>query len=152
MNKKTHKPCKVCNTEFKMYKSTDKYCSIECANKDKKVDLKLKPMSKKPIRYYSEKRQKLNKEYEKVRIEVLSDAKFKCFIDGCTNVANTIEHLMKRKGYADDWARENNIPLLIDKRYLRACCLHHNGQLESDPELSKKYQYSNVSGKKKSDE
>lgn len=44
MNQKTHKPCKVCNTEFKMYKSTDKYCSIECANKDKKQNIKLKPI------------------------------------------------------------------------------------------------------------
>ena len=116
----------------------------------KKPNLQLKSIYK-PIKNYSDKRVELNKIYEKVRIEVLSEAKFVCFIDGCTNVANTVEHLMKRKGFADEWAKENNIPLLIDKRYLRACCLVHNGELETNPELSKKYQYSNVSGKKKSD-
>ena len=89
--------------------------------------------------------------YEKVRIEVLSEAKFVCFIDGCKNVANTIEHSAGRKGFYDDWARDNNIPLLVDKRFLKACCLAHNGELENNPELSKQYQYSKVSGIKKSD-
>jgi len=142
---------KDCNTEFKQYNSLIKYCSPSCMNKNRKSNnLQLKSIYK-PIKNYSDKRVELNKVYEKVRIEVLSEAKFVCFIDGCKNVANTVEHLMKRKGFADDWAKENNIPLLIDKRYLRACCLVHNGQLETDPELSKKYQYSNVSGKKKSE-
>lgn len=97
----------------------------------------------------SEKRKALNPLYAVVRIEVLSEAKFKCFIDGCTNVANTVEHQMGRKGFADQWARDNNIPLLIDKRYLKACCLHHNGELENNPELSKEYQLSKIHGGKK---
>jgi len=40
---------------------------------------------------------------------------------------------------------------LIDKRYLKPCCLVHNGELETNTELSKKYQYSKVSGIKKSE-
>lgn len=151
MDKFKLKDCanKDCNNQFKQYNSLMKYCSPNCAYKCQKPNLKLK--SPKPIKKVSDKRVILNKEYEKVRIEVLTEAKFKCFIDGCTNVANTIEHLMKRKGFADEWAKENNIPLLIDKRYLKACCLVHNGELETNPELSKKYQYSNISGKKKSE-
>lgn len=140
---------KGCENTFTPFKSTDKYCSRECFKENYKPNLQLSKI--KPIKAVSDKRKELNRIYEKVRIEVLSDAKFKCFIPGCTNVANTLEHLMKRKGFADDWAKENNIPLLIDKRYLRACCLHHNGELETNPELSKQYQYSNVSGKKKSE-
>lgn len=140
---------KGCDNYFTPFKTTDKYCSRECFNANKKPNLQLSKM--KPIKKVSDKRKELNKIYEKVRIEVLSEAKFKCFIHGCKNVATTVEHLMKRKGFADDWAKENNIPLLIDKRYLRACCLAHNGELETNPELSKKYQYSNVSGKKKSE-
>ena len=87
--------------------------------------------------------------YEKVRIEVLSEAKFVCFIEGCTNVANTIEHTAGRLGFYDEQARYDNIPLLIDKRFLKACCLAHNGELENNPELSKKYQLSKIHGGKK---
>lgn len=138
------KVCKLSGVVWKQYNSLQKCKCEKCLKAQNKSKFK-------PINQFSDKRKELNKVYEKVRIEVLSEAKFKCFIDGCTNVANTVEHLMKRKGFADEWAKENNIPLLIDKRYLRACCLHHNGELETNPELSKQYQYSNVSGKKKSE-
>ena len=56
---------------------------------------------------------------------------------------------MGRKGYADEWARENNIPLLIDKRYLAPCCNFHNLELENNPDLSKQYQLSKIHGGKK---
>jgi hypothetical protein len=135
--------CKDCGKEYKQYNSLQKcFCKVS------------KPQSKqikRPIPKVSEKRKALNVIYEKIRIEVLSEAKFVCFIDGCKNVANTVEHSAGRLGFYDDWARENNIPLLIDKRFLKACCLVHNGELETNPELSKKYQYSKISGIKKSD-
>jgi hypothetical protein len=138
---------KDCCNDFKQYNSLQKYCSPACTNKNRKVDLKLKPIYNIPK--VSEKRKALIPVYEKVRIEVLTEAKFKCFIDGCNNVANTCEHTMGRVGYADEWARENNITLYVDKRYLKACCLHHNGELENNPELSKKHQLSKIHGGKK---
>lgn len=116
-------------------------------NNNRKVDLKLKSVYKIPK--VSGKRQLLIPVYQKVRIEVLTEAKFICFINGCTNVANTIEHTMGRVGYADEWARQNNITLYIDKRFLKACCLHHNGELETNSELSKQYQLSKIHGGKK---
>ena len=140
---------KGCDNYFTPFKSTDKYCSRKCFNDNLKPNLKLKDF--KPIKKVSDKRKELNKIYEKVRIEVLSEAKFVCFIPGCKNVANTIEHLAGRIGYYDDLARENNIPLLIDKRFLKPCCLAHNGELETNPKLSKQHQYSKISGKKKSE-
>ena len=140
---------KGCENYFTPFKTTDKYCNYDCYKANLKPNLQLSKI--KPIKKVSDKRKELNKIYEKVRIEVLSEAKFKCFIDECKNVANTVEHLAGRVGYYDDYARENNIPLLIDKRFLRACCLVHNGELETNPELSKKYQYSRISGKKKSE-
>lgn len=104
-----------------------------------------KPKAKpKPINKVSEKRKVINLEYQKVRIEVLTEAKFICFVDKCARVANTCEHLKGRIGFADTWARENNIPLMVDKRYLRACCLQHNLEFETNPELSKKYQLSKL--------
>lgn len=142
--------CKKSGFQWEQYNSLQKCpCDICVSERKEKASLK-KPRT--PIRKVSAKREVLNKDYEKVRIEVLTEAKFKCFIEGCTNIANTCEHLMGRKGFADEWARDNNIPLLVDKRFLRACCLTHNGELESNPELSKKYQYSKITGKKKSDD
>jgi len=150
MNFFKEKICKLSGVVWKQYNSLQK-CPCDKCKKEKKIpNLQLKSIYK-PIKKYSAKREKLNKVYEVVRIEVLSEAKFVCFIDGCKSVANTVEHLMGRKGFADEWAKENNIPLLVDKRYLRACCLVHNGELETNPELSKQYQYSKISGKKKSD-
>jgi len=153
MNYFKENTCKLSGVVWKQYNSFQKcpcdQCKAKQKTKQKTPNLKLKSLYKIPKE--SEKRKKLNPDYKKVSIEVLSEAKFVCFIDGCKNVANTIEHLMGRKGFADQWARDNNIPLMIDKRYLRACCLHHNGELERNPELSKKYQYSKISGIKKSE-
>jgi len=144
---KDTKKCKNCSKEFKIFKTTDKWCSQECFKEGHVPNLKLKSL--KPINKVSEKRKEINKIYESVRIEVLTEAKFKCFIDGCTNVANTIEHTAGRIGFYDEEARNNNTPLVIDKRFLKACCLHHNGELENNPELSRKYQLSKITGKPK---
>lgn len=142
--------CKLSGVVWKQYNSLQKCPCEQCKkSKIKRPNLKLKSLYKIPK--VSDKRKALMPIYEKVRIEVLSEAKFVCFIDGCKNVANTIEHSAGRKGFYDDWARDNNIPLLVDKRFLKACCLAHNGELENNPELSKQYQYSKVSGIKKSD-
>lgn len=136
------KKCKECSREFKQYNSLNSYCSSECKSKNAKFPKKKQYV----IPKVSDKRKEINKIYEKVRIEVLSEAKFKCFIEGCTNVANTVEHTAGRLGFYDDQARHDNIPLIIDKRFLKACCLHHNGELENNPELSKKYQISKIHG------
>lgn len=145
------KICKLSGVVWRQYNSLQKCHCDDCTEirkqKQKPPNLKLKS----PIKKVSDKRKILNSVYEKVRIEVLTEAKFVCFIPGCKNVANSIEHLMGRKGYADEWARENDIPLLIDKRFLRAFCITHNGELETNPELSKQYQYSKISGIKKSE-
>lgn len=133
--------CKLSGVVWKQYNSLQKCKCDQC----------IKTIKKPKINKVSDKRKELNSIYEKVRIEVLSEAKFKCFIDGCKNVANTIEHLAGRIGFYDEFAKDNNIPLLIDKRFLRACCLTHNGELETNPELSKKYQYSKITGIKKID-
>ena len=142
--------CLECKQKFIAVRFLQKHCS-DCG-KAEKIYQKEKLATwgeKKPpkaIPKVSEKRKLENLDYEKIRIEVLTEAKFKCFIKGCTNVANTCEHTMGRRGFADDWARDNNIPLLNDKRYLKACCFIHNGELENNPELSKEYQLSKIHG------
>jgi hypothetical protein len=145
--------CFNCNEKFTATTFLQKSCTnLVCQGKFRELQKsKLKVVNKKPINKVSPKREALKKDYETVRIEVLSEAKFKCFIKNCNKTATTIEHLMGHKGFADQWARDNNIPLHIDKRYLRACCLPHNGELETNPILAKEYQYSKISGIKKSE-
>lgn len=67
MNIKTTKICKKkgCNNEFKLYRTTDKYCSAQCAYADQKrkpiKQAPIKPMSdklKRELYLYSKKRKK----------------------------------------------------------------------------------------------
>jgi hypothetical protein len=129
-----------CNVKFRQFNSLNKYCSPVCKNKNTVV----KPKKPYVIPKVSQKRKSLTAIYEKVRIEVLSEAKFKCFVKDCDNVANTIEHQRGHSGFFDDWARDNNIPLHIDKRFLKPCCWFHNQEFENNPQLSKEYQLSKI--------
>lgn len=105
---------------------------------------------KKPIPKFSKKREKENREYTIKRLQFLAQPEnLRCFIDGCNKRADTIEHTMGRKGFADDWARENNVSLLLDVRFWKPCCNYHNLELERNPELSQKYQLSKITGKAK---
>lgn len=135
--------CKLSGVVWKQYNSLQKCQCDECRSKRVvKPNLKLKSLYKIPK--VSEKRKALKIPYEIVRSEVLSEAKFKCFVKGCNNVANTIEHQRGHSGFFDDWARDNNISLHIDKRFLKACCFFHNQEFENNPELSKEYQLSKI--------
>lgn len=147
-NSQKDKKCKACGTNFKPFSSLNKYCSFNCAKSDTKVTV-LK--HKKPIRAVSTKRAKENKIYSQKRKEFLSLPENQvCFIENCYNEADTIEHTMGRKGYADQWAKDNNISLFLDERFWKPCCCEHNLELERNSELSKKYQLSKITGKPKS--
>ena len=138
MKQKEFKECKVCGTEFKMYRTTDKYCSGKCQMKDKKPDLKLKSLYK-PIKQVSEKRKLEDIIYKSERIKFLSLPENQiCFIEGCNKQATTIEHRAGRWG--------SNY---LDTNTWAPCCLEHNLELENNPELSKKYQFSKITGKPK---
>jgi len=70
------KPTKICsrkgcNNEFKIYKTTDKYCSSECAYLDAK-DKPKKDITPYKLKPYSERRMKENKVYLKKRKTFLS--------------------------------------------------------------------------------
>ena len=140
--------CKNCGFKFEPKYSTvqmvcSKKCEIEYKNKQPK-----KKRERIPV--FSTKRKEENSKYIIKRKAFLNKPENKiCFIEGCNKPANTVEHLRGRVGYADDWARENNIPLLLDQRYWAGCCLEHNLELENNPELSKKYQLSKIHGGQK---
>jgi len=148
MRKDKPKKCKNCGELFKpRYRTTERFCSYKCQTED----LKDKPVAKRtPIKPFSKKRLAEMPKYKKKRLEFLSKPENQiCFIDGCTNRAKTVEHTRGRKGYADDAARDAGITLYLDERFWKPCCLHHNQELENNPELSKAYQLSKLTGKKK---
>lgn len=140
---------KGCYNSFKQYNSLQKYCSPSCQNKNRKNSLKLKTVYD-PPKKVSDKRKIENAKYSVLRIEFLGKPENKiCFIDGCNNIADTIEHSAGRKGYYDEWAKDNKISLFLDVRFWKPCCNFHNLELERNPELSKKYQLSKITGKPK---
>jgi len=141
--KENHKKCanKECGTEFKAYTTLDKYCSPTCYLLCSKTKSKKYP---KPIPKVSQKMKIELLQYSADRTIFLAGKT--CFIDGCNKKANTIEHTRGRKGFADEWARDNKVSLLLDKRFWQPCCIEHNLELENNPELSKQYQLSKIHG------
>lgn len=137
-NKETRE-CKFCGTEFKKYRTTDKYCSGVCQFKDKKPDLTLK--SPKPIRKISKKQAVLNAQYLVANKEFLSKAENQiCPVT--KQKATEVHHKKGRVGYADEWARENNIPLSLDVRFFLAVSRKGHRQIEENPEWAKEMGYS----------
>jgi hypothetical protein len=143
------KKCKVCGNEFRPIRlTTERYCSPKCAYTDR--DTAKAQEARKPVKHISENRRKEIPIYRKKRKEFLEKPENKiCFVGGCGKRANTIEHTRGRRGFADEWARDNKVSLYIDQRFWKACCLDHNLKFENDPELSKKYQLSKLHGEKK---
>jgi len=89
-----------------------------------------------PIKKVSKKRNLENKEYTKLRRRFLAE-NTTCFIEGCNKIADTIEHTQGRgKNY-------------LNVETWKPCCLEHNLELETNSELSKKYQLSKLHGGKK---
>lgn len=129
---------KECNLTFIPKKIGQKHCSPKCYYADNP-----KQATRTRIRPVSDKRKKEQSEYTSLRRSFLQDPKNKhCFVDGCTRHANTIEHQKGREGYADDWAREKGISLYLDTRYWKPCCLQHNLEFETNPDLAARYQLS----------
>lgn len=150
IKQKTEKPCCVCNTVFKPFKSTQKTCSWDCEKKLQEQKPK-KTIVYKPPRKVSKTQAVINAQYLVDRIKYLDQPENQvCFIDGCNAKATTVEHIKGRgHGYFDAWAEERGIRKTLDQRFWRPCCLHHNLELERNSELSKKYQLSKLHNGKK---
>ena len=56
--------------------------------------------------------------------------------------ATDIHHKMGRIGYADEWARQENIPLLLDVRFWLAVSRKGHQMIEENPEWAKENNYS----------
>jgi len=134
------KKCRSCSNAFTpKYKTTEVFCSLNCAKEGKKPDLKLK--SFKTIPKVSKKRQVENLQYQVLRTEFL--AKKENQICPITRTeATTVHHKMGRIGFADQWARDNNISLYLDTRHWVSLSMEGHKFVEENPEWSKDNGYS----------
>jgi hypothetical protein len=146
--------CKKSGQEWKQYNSLQKCPCNECKSEKQPTNRqggknRFKKAKIKPI---SDKRKKEQALYQLERILFLREPENQnCAIKGtyCTGKATSIEHSAGRKGYYDEWSRENNISLYLDKRFWKAACNNCNLELENNPELSKQHQLSKIHGGKK---
>jgi len=121
--------------------------AVKIENENSETEVK-KVFKKIPRR--SKKGQKEDRQYTIKRLQFFAiPGNQRCFVEGCNSKADTIEHTRGRKGYADDWGRDNKISLLLDERFWKPCCNFHNLEFERNSDLSEKYQLSKISGKQK---
>lgn len=144
---------KRCQTHYKIFRAKQnakKNPKTEWKTEKRKEMNAFLSKPRKPIPKVSKKRKIENKQYTVKRLQFLAQPEnLRCFIEGCNKRADTIEHTRSRIGFADDWARENNISLYLDDRFWKPCCNEHNLELERNPELSQKYQLIKISGNEK---
>jgi hypothetical protein len=137
------KKCRACNKEFKQYKTTDKFCSSKCFYSQPKKEISksnIKPQSKKLIA--------LNAVYLKKRkIHLRKNPNCAVFPN---KKATEIHHILKRRGYADQYAEKNNIPLLIDERFFLAVSNLGHQKIENNPDWAYKNGFSLKNNTKKS--
>lgn len=127
-----------CENEFTKYRTTDKYCSYAC----KKKNTAAKPKKHYQIPKMSAKQKAKMAEYYVVRAEFLNSlTDLLCPVYPDKTVTD-IHHKKGREGYADDWARRNNIPLLIDTRYFLAVSRLGHDKIEKNPTWAKKMGFS----------
>jgi hypothetical protein len=95
--------------------------------------------STKWIKPRSQKKERLERKYNKRRIVWIEDKNCAVYHD---RKAAQIHHMMGRVGYADDWARERDLPLLLDERYWLPVCFDGHRQIEHNPDWAKLNGYS----------
>lgn len=95
----------------------------------------------KPIPKVAKKRAVLDAKYMVLKSQFMGKKENQ--ICPITNTQTVDVHHMKGKiGFADDWARINNIPLLIDVRFWKALSREGHSYVETHPNWAKENGYS----------
>jgi hypothetical protein len=113
-----------------------------CETLERKADRLKMPEAPNPIAKVSQNQSKLLARYQKKRKVFLRGKKCQCkFPHNCsTNL--TVHHMQGRVGYADEWARENDLPLLLDERFWLPSCLEGHQYINDHPVFAFENQYS----------
>lgn len=127
------KKCRECSTEFKPFKTTDKYCSFECADANKKPSAKkVYPAKKKQkrIKPFSDKKLNDLAIYRPLRDKYLGDNPT-CEVHDCNRATTNLHHKNGRTG-----------KLLYDTEYFMACChVCHPQRIHENPEWARENGY-----------
>ena len=144
--------CSRCDNEAAIARQRDVICSV-CLKKEyaqrqiskqreSRSDRKFQKNNAKPIKAVSVKKQRELRKYRKIKSEFLSKPENKtCAVTGCNNPAG-VHHKKGRVGFADDWARNNDVTLLIDVRFFLPACDPHNEEFERRPNWARENGYS----------
>lgn len=131
----------VVRGKFKVYNQNKGLCDTCFYEWRKNTENGKIHAAKSKINPKSKKRIDIEKEYSKIRKEFLCRKEnLICPVTG--HAASEIHHKMGRMGYADDWAVENNIPLLIDERFFLAVSRKGHRKIEENPKWAKENGYS----------
>lgn len=123
MEIRTTKNCKTCGKEFKLFRTTDKYCSLEC------VESKPQKKSAVPIKPVSDKMTKELAKYRRLRSQYL-EATPTCEVRGCNRASSEIHH------------RRGRLQYLCVVKYFLAVCRPCHLWIEANPEAAKEQGYS----------
>lgn len=95
---------------------------------------------RKPIPQFSKKRAVENAKYTAQRIVFMGKPDNQiCPINGTQTT--DVHHVMKRIGFADSWARIQNIPLLLDERFWLAVSREGHNWIHDNPKEAKELGY-----------
>lgn len=97
-----------------------------CAHAIRKAE-RMQVKDRTPVNKVSEKHGKDLNQYAPMKKKFLL-GKW-CAVHGKPCLPNTIHHMAGRVGFIDDWARERNIPALLDIRYWLPACLEGHQQI-----------------------
>ena len=123
MKIRTTKNCKTCGKEFKLFRTTDKYCSPEC------VESKPQKKSVASIKPVSDKMTKELAKYRRLRSQYL-EATPTCEVRGCNRAATEIHH------------RRGRLQYLCVVEYFLAVCRPCHQHIEMNVDWSKENGYS----------
>ena len=90
------------------------------------------------MRKISKKRAKLNPKYSKIKDNFLIGKN--CVVTN--QKADQVHHAKGKQGYADAWARLNDVPLLIDVRFFIPVCMQGHRIIEDNPAMAYEKGYS----------
>lgn len=136
------KVCKVSGHKWKQYNSLQKCpCSLCVESRENLKKGKIVVKARTPVKKVSDKRKVENLQYAADRIVFLNKPENRiCPVTG--QRAKEVHHMRKRRGYADELARLNNIPLLLDQRFWLAVSRDGHEAIENNPEWAYEKGYS----------
>lgn len=121
---------KRCQTHYKAYRN-----QVNSEKRPKEVTIR------KPLPKVSKKKAVANAKYTVKRLEFMGKPENRiCPITG--QETTDVHHKMGRIGFADQWARINNVPLVLDSRFWLAVSRDGHRQIEESPTWAKEMGYS----------